>query len=500
MAWFGSKKEKKTPVRQKRRYEGASVSRLFSDFTDSERSPDAELKGALGRLRARSRDLSRNNEYVKRYFNLLKTNVVGDKGFKILVKAQNTDGSLDQIGNQAIENRFALWTRKGNCTADGRLSWTDAQKLAIEGLARDGEVFCIKHRGAGFQDTFAIEFIEPDQVDVTFDQKLSNGNEIRMGIELDRFKRPVAYHITSNHPGSETYGTSIERKRVRVPAEKVIHLFIPLRPGQTRGEPWLAPSMLAIKQLDGFREAAVINARIAASKMGFFTSPTGDGFIADDLDNQVPIMDVEPGTFHQLPDGVGFEKFDTPFPSSDFDAFHKSILRGIASGLGVSYNSLSNDLESTSYSSIRQGALEERDTYRNMQGFMVEHFIRPVFEDWLTASMEAATLSVNLPLVTFSKFANSTEYKGRAWSWVDPQKEMTAAINGFKNGILSLTYIANQYGMDVEELLSQIQRDKTLMEQFGITYALEPYCAIFNAVTPEGQEDGTEPGTETGDD
>jgi capsid protein len=90
-------------------------------------------------------------------------------------------------------------------------------------------------------------------------------------------------------------------------------------------------------------------------------------------------MQADPGTFHNLPAGVDFKGFEPQFPSNDFESFHKSILRGIASGLGVSYTSLSNDLEATSYSSIRQGALEERDFYKNITSFVIEHFIRPVF-------------------------------------------------------------------------------------------------------------------------
>jgi len=40
---------------------------------------------------------------------------------------------------------------------------------------------------------------------------------------------------------------------------------------------------------------------------------------------------------------------------------------------------------------------------------------------------------------------------------------------------LSLGHVAGQYGMDTEELLSQIARDKKLSEQFGVEYAIEPY-------------------------
>ena len=77
-------------------------------------------------------------------------------------------------------------------------------------------------------------------------------------------------------------------------------------------------------------------------------------------------------------------------------------------------------------------------------------------------------------------FRARSEFRGRAWQWVDPQKEMTAAVMGLKNGILTLPntdVAAKFYGKDVEELLAQIQRDKSLMEQFGVKYALEPYAA-----------------------
>ena len=129
----------------------------------------------------------------------------------------------------------------------------------------------------------------------------------------------------------------------------------------------LAPALSQVKMLNAHREAELVATRMAAAKMGFFTSESGDDVPADDYDNNVPIIDAEPGTFHQLPAGVDFKAFDPTHPATAFADFQKGILRGTASGLGVSYASLSNDLEGTSYSSIRQGALEERDAYRDEQ-------------------------------------------------------------------------------------------------------------------------------------
>lgn len=470
----------------KRSYVGAAVSRLLSDFKTVDKSADGELKDALSILRARSRELARNNEYAKQYLNLLKKNIVGKKGFSLQVKALDSVGNLDMSGNEAVEKAFAKWAKLGNCTVCGKHTWIDLQKLVMESIARDGEAFIIMHRSSRFVDSFALEFIEADQIDDKRNTRLPNGNEVRMGVEVDQFKRPVAYHLLTSHPTDYEHVARKEKKHIRIPAENMLHVFLPLRAGQSRGEPWMSPAMSAIKQLDGFREAAVINARVGASKMGFFTSPAGDGFVADEMDGHVPIMSAEPASFHQLPDGVSLQTFEPQFPNNDFDSFHKSVLKGIASGLGISYTALSNDLESTSYSSIRQGALEERDFYADMQGFLIDHFVRPVYEHWLGAAMEVN--SFGIPLAAYDKFAEASQFRGRAWSWIDPIKEMNSAIAGLKSGVLSLSDVAAQYGKDAEELLSQIQKDKALMEQFGVNYALEPYCANLSPIMPDGTD------------
>lgn len=484
-------KAKKPQRLLKRNYAGAGNNRLLSDFFDSNRSADSELRPVIRTLRNRSREMCRNNEYAKRYLNLMKTNVIGSNGFTLQVKATGGDGNLDMLGNQAVESAFAMWGKYGNCTVDGKLSWVDAQKMAIECLVRDGEVFIHKHRSKDYRDSYAIQFIEPDEIDEEKNGRLANGNEIRMGVELNVNKRPVAYYKLLYHPGDYDYATKTSApKHIRIPAENMIHVFMPLRAGQTRGEPWLTPVMPAMKQLGGFREAAVINARIGASKMGFFTSPAGDGFNADDMDGHAPILDVEPGTMHQLPQGVSFESWDPQFPNNEFDSFHKSVLKGIASGLGVSYTALSNDLEATSYSSIRQGALEERDYYRDIQQFLNDHFVYRVYEGWLESALEMRVF--NIGENQYERFLSASQFKGRAWSWVDPVKEMNAAIMGMKNGVLSIQDVAAQYGKDVEDLFAQIQRDKMLAEQFNVKFALEPYGTDKAQIDADivGDEDG----------
>ena len=458
---------------RRRGYDGAAGGRLFSDFVTSQKSADSEIRFNLKTLRNRCRELARNNEYAKRYIHLVKNNVVGERGTTIQIKATNEDGSLDSVGNAIIEQEFKRWGMVGNCTVDGRLSWVDAQVMAAEALARDGEVLVRLVNYPGNRDRFAIEFLEPDLIDEEKNERLKNGNQIRMGVELDRYRRPIAYHILTNHPGDLEY-SSLARRTERVTADKILHLYLPERAQQTRGVPWMSTAISSLKMLHGYREAELIAARTAASKMGFFKSQAGDGFVPDDYeDSVVPIMEAEPGSFHQLPTGVDFVPWDPSHPTSAFAEFERAVLRGIASGLGVSYHSLANDLTQTSYSSIRQGAIEDRDFYKMVQRYLIDHFMVPVFRAWLTQTMTNGV--VNLPVNKFDKFADAAIFRPRGFQWVDPQKEINAHVIALNNGLISMQDVASIYGRDVEEVFSQIARDKQSAEQFGLQLAFEPF-------------------------
>lgn len=474
----------KSPAKNKsgfrtRNYAAASRGRLFADFTGSNRSADSEIRWALNELRNRSRDLERNNEYFRRYLQLLRTNVVGNNGFRLQVKAVNPDRSPDVVGSQIIENAWTEFGRLGGPTVDGKMSMIDLENHVISAMARDGEVFLRVVKNRVFRHGIALQIIEPDRVDEEMNERYINGNDVRMGVELDEFKRPIAYHVLLNHPGDYDYTTLAKgTKRARIPAAEIMHIYRQERAGQTRGVPWSSAAIAALKMLHGYREAELVAARVAASKMGFFTSPAGDDFMADAYEGEngtgSPIYDAEAGTFHQLPAGVDFKPFDPSHPTSAFADFEKSVLRGIAGGLGVSYTSLANDLESTSYSSIRQGALEERDFYRTLQTFMIDHFLDPLYRMWLDTVIDQALTPIT-GSGKYEKFSANFTFRPRGFQWVDPMKEMRAAVIGLQNGILSHSDIAANYGRDAEETFAQIQRDQESAAQYGLTMAYEPF-------------------------
>jgi len=343
--------------------------------------------------------------------------------------------------------------------------------MFIEALARDGEVLIRQITDPTSDFGYKIEFLEADHLNDTKNEIYTNGNKVVMGVEINDKRKPVAYHLYKNHPND--LGLSQSNETIRDPAEEVIHAFVRQRPEQTRGYPFVAPVMGNIKMLNGYYEAEITAARVSSAKMGFFTSPAGDGYVGEDVqDEYTPIMSAEPATFEQLPAGMDFKAFDPAHPTTAFESFSTAILRSIASGLNISYHSISNDLSSVNYSSLRAGSLEDRDQYRMLQKFMIEHFMEPIFRSWLKNAM---TRSINLPIVKYDKFADGVSYIPRSWGWVDPQKEMQANIAGLQNGIVTYQDIEANYGRDVEELFEQHEREQKLAEQYGVKTAFQPF-------------------------
>mgnify|MGYP002144289375 CR=1 FL=1 len=155
-----------------------------------------------------------------------------------------------------------------------------------------------------------------DRLDVqrNEDALTRSGNVIRMGVELTKFGRPVAYHLRVTNPADGVYSLNNSAMYERVPADEIYHLFVPHEPEQIRGIPWMHTAILRLQNLGGFEEAAVIAARVGASKMGFFKTDDGDPTaLADAQDAQGNLIkEADPGVFDVLPPGVSLTAKNGP--------------------------------------------------------------------------------------------------------------------------------------------------------------------------------------------
>lgn len=456
-----------------RRFEGAKSSRLTGNWQTVGTKLDVEIKLDLIALRSRARDLSINDSYARKFLAMAAANVVGANGFVLQSQVNDPSGKSDSWARQAIENAYYQWCKIGNCDTSGKFSFNDFCRLMIKTLARDGEVLIRRVRNRQFEFGYKLQMLDIDRLDVMHNELLDGGNAIIMGVEVDNYGAPIAYWLTSRHPGDTTFASKETFKRERVPANDIFHIFVADRPEQTRGFPWMSAALQDMKQLAGYREAAIIAARNGASKMGFFTAPDGmanalaDG--TDDFGNFT--TSAEAGTFDVIPQGYSFQQYNPEYPTANFDSFVKSCIRSISSGLGVAYNALANDLENVNFSSIRAGVLEERESWMVLQNHIIEAFLRPMFDDWLEAAILKNKLIMPngsaLPSGKLDKFKQHT-WQGRRWQWVDPLKDIEASIRGIEAGLTTPQIVAAQMGLDIEDVIDALAQANAMAEAAGL--------------------------------
>ncbi len=467
-------------------FQGAEINRLSMDFVARSTSVDQTLYGDNKRLRARANDLCRNNPFAKKFLAMCSQNIVGTEGIQLQAKVRNAYGKstadTDRI-NQRIEEEWKRWCRRGRPTVDGRMSFLDVQRLAIKNCAREGENLLKSVYGLQYNSTgFALQPLDNDQLDDTMMLSGGNGTEIRMGVECDMYRRPLAYHLWQGHPNDILSGRN--RERVRVPASDIIHTAIWERPGQTRGYTWMSAAILPLNQQGRYEEAVIVAARASAAKFFAIESEVADGmdFSQDDDDSEAGAPGAEgTGTPTHIPDpsvsvganaGDGFALapgenlnfIDPRFPTANHEQFMKTMLRSVATGLLTSYPSLANDLEGVNFSSIRAGLLDERDGWRVLQRWFIESFLEPVFSKWLSFAL----LTVLSDIVLTPLQMEQMTWRARGWPWVDPMKDAQSTILNLGNAMSTYSRELASQGLDFEEVMQERAAEQAYIKTLGL--------------------------------
>lgn len=462
-----------------RNYAAAKQNRLVGDWTTTSNSANQEIKGSTRVLRARARQLAKDDDYFGGFLKELDSNVIGARGIQLQVDAKSASGKKDAATNKAVEAAWSLWSRKRFCTVTGQDNLRESAALALRTLAVDGEFLIRIVFDNSNPFNFALQFLDVDWLDEDYnDPQLSNGNRVIMSVEVDAFDKPVAYWFTAPRWGSITVpreglaGTmQSQSNRVRIPAEQIIHRFLKVRPGQQRGVTWAHSAMLRLNMLGGYEEAELVGARVAASQMAFVSPPTDEGQTGS-INRQTASVETEvsPGTISELPAGYTVHEWSPNRPGTTYSIFVKNVLRAVAVGLGISYNTLTSDLESTSYSSMRGGSIKERDIWRRLQEWLADNLYQDIYEKWLFFNINTAQLPVSASLLDAVMYPI---WRPRGFDWVDPSKDTQADVLALDKGIKTRTEILSERGRDFEDTMEQLAYEKAYCEGLGLEFNVE---------------------------
>jgi lambda family phage portal protein len=479
--WIGGKPAPKLAVRQ---YSAARIGRTSTGFAPANTSADAELSQSLTNLRARSRQMVRDNPYAKRAKTLIVNNVIGS-GVPLQAQVMTTRDDLAKRVNDEIEMLWCEWACADSCHTGGKLHFHDLERAGMGEVFEAGEVLIRMHfrRFGESKVPLALELIEAERLASEFDViSTPSGNDVRMGIEADRFGRPVAYYLRTRHPGDRRFSAGQREEFERVPAEEIFHLHLVDRWPQTRGVPWMHTVLAKLDMMNEYSQAEVQAARDSAFYFATISRTPdvdGPGPLANEGagtgvgdQSAPPAYAIESGVIQELEPGETLDFHAPNRPNTAIDAFLRYMLREIAAGVGPSYAALSQDYSQSNYSSSRLAMLDDRDSWRALQSWWIRSFRLPLHR-WF---MQQAALSGALATVPMEQYGPNRRkfeavlFKPRGWSWVNPVQEVDAFKEAVKAGFMTVTDViaATAGGMDIEDVVATRKRELAMLAENGI--------------------------------
>jgi lambda family phage portal protein len=454
----------------------------LSGLTSTNSSADQESVTSLRNLRSYSRQLTRDASFAKRAKVVVVNNVIGS-GIGLQSQVKTTRGDAHATVNKAIEEAFEEWCRADSCHTGGGLHFHDFERALMSEVFEAGEVFVRLHyqKFGESQVPLALELVEAERLadDVVPGNVATPGNMIRMGVEVDKFYRPVAYWIRERHVGEFRFGADETNRYERVAASEIIHLRVAERWPQTRGTPWLHSVIRKLQDIDGYSEAEIVAARAAASYVWWIKSADDPHSpLAEEKSDGTQEMAVEPGMAKRLAPGEDIIANTPNRPNSAMDPFMRMMLREVAAGCGPSYESLSRDYSQSNYSSSRLALLDDRDLWRVVQKWFIRSFREPVHRVWL----QQAVLARAIASLDIGAYASDTSryclarFKPRGWTWIDPSSDLDAYEKAVRCGFTTVSQVVQQTaeGMDLEDVLEQRRLELDQMAELGLEFDTDP--------------------------
>jgi lambda family phage portal protein len=453
-------------------YEAASPLRRNHGWMAPTIGPNDSTLFELGVLRSRSRLAVRNDGYAKGLIDRLVTNIVGT-GVMPLSLAE------DRTFRKQLQALWLKWTDSSD--AWGVLDWCGQQAQAARCWLEAGECF-LRIRDRQPNDPLPvpmqIELLEPELCPERYNGLAPvTGNRIRAGIEFDQIGRRVAYYFWASRPGDFTDWNQSDLRRV--PADHVLHLFHPSRPGMIRGLPHLTQVLVKLRELDKFDDATLLRLQLGGMFVAFLKKPASTG--ADQIgvigntptttENGRPVFSLQPGLFQELGPGEEVDFSEPPAPPPQLETYFKQQLRGVCAAAGVPYEVLTGDLSGVNDRSMRVLLGEFRRMIMCFQHqLLIYQVCRPVWDAWMDRVFAAGLLPIPAGYLKDPTPWANVLWQPHGWPYLHPVQDVEADNAAIRAGFTTRSYVVSEQGDDAEVVDQQQAEDNARADRLKLKY------------------------------
>lgn len=475
-------------------------------------SADAAVLKDAGMLRARARDLVRNNPLAKNAVRMNRDAVSGS-GLKLSLKIDWRTLGLPNIEAAAewqdhVVRAWEAYAESVEFQADARRQRTFSQIFALVDQTDyvDGEALAVLEMkpGVGIYQT-CVNLIDADRLSTPFG--VIDSDIIRGGIERDPYGEPLAYHIREGHPndvGLSVLSINWNRVERQTPWGRpiVLHTFDHTRPEMTRGVTEFASVIGTMQMLSDWNKTELESAVVKAAYAAYVKSELDWNSAMQVMGAQVASMRAAGGSGNPIMDHVSahltnaakyysdmditwqgariphlmpnesIEVLRSDAANANFADFESAFTRKLAAGLGVEAHELSKNYADVNYSAARAALLSVWRTYRARRTRLVSQFAMPFFGAWLEEAI--AIGSVPMPAGVTADFVAVRPYlvRGTFIAWgkpmIDPMKERQAQQLGMQMGTDTLESVAADDGNNWRDVLDQLAYERQTKLALGL--------------------------------
>jgi lambda family phage portal protein len=408
-------------------------------------------------LRVKARALVQNVPYIQASLRGLVAATIGTG-----IAPRATGAEKDKLNKL-----FQDWSKV--CDADGRFDYHGMIKAAYSAMEQDGEVLIRlrpRRPSDGLPVPLQLQLLEIDWLDSTRMGGF-NGNTIINGIEYDVLGAVTAYWLWDQHPGDTALIRGRKIQSTRVPAQNIIHLFNPERPGQGRGFSRFAPVIARTRDMQLYEDAELarknLESRLSVLASGDTTTmdnpaaaagsgSTGPGGMRD-------LGELGGGTIFGMPAGLNFTVVE-PKAAPGLVEYLKFNIHIIAAAIGVPYEVATGDMSEVNFSSARVRLLNFRREVEQMQWLvLIPKLLAPIH----TAFVEAAHLSGAI-----RGRDTAVDFSPPKWDYVNPEQEVKADLAEIGAGLASPSEKLRQRGYDPETVFNELAADIKRFKDLGI--------------------------------
>lgn len=439
--------------------------------------PNAALKKSLPLIRERSRDLVRNNPWAGSMHSEVVANMTH---FGIVASfSRKPSGNGKDLDAEVVLDLWNGWAETTQIDTHKTKDLYDIQRLAVSTWAESGECFIRRTWRPDWKPgeiPFALQVLEPEFIDQSKDGR----DNTKMGIKFDDNGARLGYWVYKRHPGE-----SITEGSIFVPAEEMIHLYWEGRPGQIRGVPIMAPSILRLNDLDGFEQGELIKQEIASYYAGFIKKK--DGYGQGNSEQQgtgtrAGFNRLEPGAFEVLGPDEDIV-FSNPPQRSGYPEFVKQNLLAATAPVGPTYEAVSGDFGRVTFLNGRMGQLRFHRRVDQWQWLMFIPKVCNRIAEWFRQGALVAGYDL-------SEWQD--DWQPPVKQMVDPEKELNASEKAVRMGTKTQFELIRENGKDPIPFLDSYREAQGACDERGITLTTDVRKISDAGQTQNTGQQGTE--------